>query len=211
MSSPGYPILLNLTDRLVVIIGGGTVAARKARGVLRGGAERVRMVAPVFCDAIPDGVERVSEPYRVEHLHGASIVFAATDRPEVNATVVRDARRNNMLVHRADADDADPGDFTTPARWNDGALTVSVSAGSAALAGRIRDELRVSLDPRWARLADAMRTLRPAIRKSIPDPSRRREALCALATPEALERFDQAGVDRLRSWLSERYPELRGI
>ena len=45
-----YPILLDLAGELVVIVGGGTVAARKTGGLLAAGAT-VRAVAPQFaCD-----------------------------------------------------------------------------------------------------------------------------------------------------------------
>ena len=43
-----YPLLLDVTDRPVVIIGGGGVASRKAEGLLEAGATRIRMVAPSF-------------------------------------------------------------------------------------------------------------------------------------------------------------------
>ena len=41
-----YPLMLDVTDRLVVVVGGGAVAARKVAGLLAAGARRVRVVAP---------------------------------------------------------------------------------------------------------------------------------------------------------------------
>jgi siroheme synthase-like protein len=43
----GYPMFLNLAGRRAVVIGGGTVAARKAQGLLSAGA-RVILVAEDF-------------------------------------------------------------------------------------------------------------------------------------------------------------------
>src|SRR5438045_1553911 len=82
-----YPILLDVTDRLVVIIGGGEVAVRKLNGLLAAGATRVRMVANSFSQSVPDHVERLQERYRAEHLRGAGLAFAATDDSEVNDAV----------------------------------------------------------------------------------------------------------------------------
>src|SRR5690242_5848317 len=107
--------MLDVTDRLVVIVGGGPVAARKAAGVLEAGATRVRCVAPAFDPAVPESVERVEETYEPRHLDGAGLVFAATDLPAVNDAVVRDARARGVLATRADSDEEDPGDFTVPA------------------------------------------------------------------------------------------------
>src|SRR3954454_1471168 len=150
LSRHSYPILLDLTDRLVVIVGGGAVAVRKAAGVLDAGATRVRCVSPTFHPDLPAAVERVPEAYRPEHIESAGLVFAATDSAEVNDAVVRDASTRGIWVNRADADDGQPGDFTVPARLREGPVTVTVSAGgSPALAAAIRDGVAARWDPRW--------------------------------------------------------------
>ena len=128
MSRHAYPLLLDVTDRLVVIIGGGVVASRKARGVLEAGATRVRMVAPSFADEVPEAVERVASRYEPAHLDGAGLVFAATDCAEVNDEVVRDARVRGLLVCRANSDDDLPGDFVTPAKLTRGPVTIAVDS-----------------------------------------------------------------------------------
>jgi precorrin-2 dehydrogenase/sirohydrochlorin ferrochelatase len=204
-----YPMMLDVADRLVVIVGGGSVAARKAAGLIECGATRVRCVAPGFAAGLPDTVERVVGRYDASHLEGAGLVFAATDDSAVNAAVVRDARARGVLVNRADADDAERGDFVTPARLTESAVTVTVSAGSPALAALIRDGIREHWDDRWSEMADAMRVLRPLILRQTELPeSRRREIFRDLATPDALDVLAFGGVDALRAWLAARHPEL---
>src|SRR5688500_6322724 len=82
-----YPLMLDVTHGLGGIVGGGAVAARKARGLLDAGASRVRCVAPEIDAQLPAPVERVTERYEPRHLDGAGLVFAATDSAEVNAAV----------------------------------------------------------------------------------------------------------------------------
>lgn len=201
--------MLDVSDRLIVIIGGGAVAARKARGVVKAGAKRVRMVAPNFEAAPPAIVQRVQEVYEPKHLEGAGLVFAATDRPEVNENVVRDARARGVLAARADSDEAEPGDFSTPAHFREGPVIVSVSAGSAALAASIRDDLAERFDPRWSVMADLMQTLRPLVLKTVPaSADRRAKIFRALAGDEAIARADQ-GLPGVLAWLAERYPEFK--
>jgi siroheme synthase-like protein len=207
-----YPLMLDIADRLVVIVGGGAVAARKAKGLLDCGATRVRCVSPAFGAGIPDGVERIEGRYGPRHLDGAALAFAATDDPAVNAAVVRDGRARGVLVNRADAvDDGEPGDFATPARWTDGAVSVTVSAGgSPALAALIRDGVKANWDPRWTRMAEAMQTLRPIITgpANLP-PGRRKQIFHALASEESLAVIAEGGVERLHGWLLDRFPELK--
>jgi siroheme synthase-like protein len=202
--------LLDVSDCLAVVVGGGAVGARKATGLIDAGARRVRVVSPAFHPDMPAGVERVAGRYQTEHLHGARLVFAATDSADVNGAVVADARRLGIWVNRADADDDLAGDFTLPANLRDGPVLIAVSAGgSPALAATIRDELRGKMDRRWAQLADAMQTLRPRIRAARQlDPVRRRTLLRELASAEALAAVSAGGADGLWRWAAERYPEL---
>ena len=200
-------MMLDVSCRLIVIVGGGAVAARKARGLLEAGATRIHCVAPSFCDEMPAGIECISEPYRPAHLDEAGLVFAATNRPDVNQTVVRDAHARGVLVNRADMDDEEPGDFSTPAKLQRGAVSVSVSAASPALAALVRDGIGARFDPRWERMAEAMRDLRPSIRSAVSDIQRRRQMFRELASEEALSILDLGGIDGLRQWLSNRHPE----
>ena len=203
-----YPIMLDVTDRLVVIVGGGAVAVRKAAGVLEAGATRVRCVSPVFDPAIPPEVERIGETYEPRHLDGAGLVFAATDLPAVNDAVVRDARARGLLVTRADADDEEPADFTVPARLRRGGVTVAVSAGgSPALAAAVRDGLAARWDDRWTRMADVLAMVRPRLMSKV-DPTLRRAVLRELATDEALDVLASRDVPGLLEWLVNKHPTL---
>ena len=205
-----YPLMLDVTDRLCVIIGGGGVAVRKAKGLLAAGATRVRVVAASVREDMPEAVERIIGVYEPRHLDGAGLVFAATDVSEVNDAVVSDARRLGLLVNRADVDEDMPGNFVTPAQLNRGPVTLTVSTtGAPALAAMIRDALAQNFDPQWREMALAMQTLRPRIRDhaNLP-PDRRRAAFRDLATPEAIAFLAAGGTDALWRWLKSRYPEL---
>ena len=200
-----YPILLDLTDRRVVIVGGGAVAARKAASLLAAGAGRVCVVAPGFASDFPAGVERVERRYDSADLDGADLVFAATDSSEVNDAVVRDARARRVWVNHAGEGSA--GDFVTPARFDRGPVTVTVSAGSAALAVLVRDGLAERFDPAWGAMAEAMVELRPVLRDRLDEPTRR-AMFRDLATDEACRVLGERGMDRLKEWLRERHPNL---
>ena len=206
-----YPVMLDLSRRKVVIVGGGAVAARKARGLLDAGAGHVCCVAPEFCDEVPPQVQRITETYRSAHLDGASLVFAATDQAVVNDVVARDAHARNLLVNRADSDEEEPGDFSTPAALRRGKIIVTIAAGSPALSRFIRDRVGERFDPVWQQMADAMRRLRPSIRQSTVAIAKRRQIFRDLASEAALEMMERGGFDALRGWLLERHPELRNI
>jgi precorrin-2 dehydrogenase/sirohydrochlorin ferrochelatase len=199
--------MLDVTGRLVVIIGGGAVAVRKVKGLLEAGATRVRVVSPTFHAEMPANMERVTATYEASHLDGAQLVFAATDSSVVNEQVARDARARGLWVNRSD--EAEQGDFSTPAKLIDGEVTVTVSAGSAALAAAIRDDLAAKLDRRHVKLADAMKTLRPAVRSSEADPQKRAAIFRELVSESALKALESDGMGGLHDWIRARHPALR--
>jgi siroheme synthase-like protein len=201
--------MLDVTERLVVIVGGGAVAVRKVNGLLEAGATRIRVVSPAFHDDLPDavGVQRVYGTYAPGHLDGAALVFAVTHLPNVNQRVAEDARARGIWVNRGD--DADQGDFATPARHIDGDVILTVSAGSAALSAAIRDDLAGKLDRRYVRLADAMKTLRPAVRSSVAEEPARVAIFRDLASPEAMGVIETGDLEGLTRWLCLRHPSMK--
>ena len=193
-----------------MIVGGGTVAAHKAKGLLEGGAGRVRCVAPEFVPVMPPEVERITATFEPSHLDGAALVFAATKSPEVNSDVVKAARERKIPVSRTDAED-DHGDFIVPANWRAGQIVVSVSTGSPTLSRSLRDEIQSSCKSikQYQQMAELLARLRPWVLGSSLDPAQRVNALFDLATKPALDVVKQSGGEGLYRWLVEKYPELK--
>jgi precorrin-2 dehydrogenase / sirohydrochlorin ferrochelatase len=201
-----YPLMLDVTSRLVVIIGGGAVAVRKVKGLLEASATRVRVVSPTFHAEMPADVERITATYQPSQLDGAHLVFAATDSPATNEQIARDARARGIWVNRSD--EGDEGDFANPAVARRGSVTVAVSTGSAALSAALRNDLADKLDARHVYLAEEMKTLRLAVRSSVVDSQRRAMILRDLTSERAL-RAVSTGLGSLRDWIQSRYPDLK--
>src|SRR4051794_12355084 len=109
--APVYPLFLNLADQWVLIVGGGSVAFRKARGLRECGA-RVAVVSPVFSERFAEiKILRIQAKYAGKHMKAAPwrLVFAATDVKRVNAQVRKDAARAGIFCSRAD--DPEESDF----------------------------------------------------------------------------------------------------
>jgi siroheme synthase-like protein len=212
---PGdYPVFLDLSERLAVVVGGGAVAGRKIRGLLEAGAGRVRVVAPEIDPTLPLTLERVAEPYRAEHLQGAGLVFAATNDPAINEAVSRDARQLGIWVNRVDRGEGGPkeqqsgGDFLTPAVLRRGPIRVAVSAGAPALSARIRDRIGEWIDPEWVALAAAMKELRPVILDAPVSSAERAAVFADLLSPEVLAIAGEEGTAGVRQWIAQRHPKL---
>lgn len=166
MSDEIYPLGLKVTGRLVVVVGGGPVAARRVRSLIDAGA-RVRVVAPHAVlgeqglpvmsetlepagDPLPGTVEWVRRDYRSGDLDGAWLVHTATGSATIDRQVSDDAERARIFCVTA-------GDATVGSAWvpavarttltDDAEVTVSVTAGRDPRRARaIRDAVAAQLD-----------------------------------------------------------------
>lgn len=160
------PIAVHAEDAIVVVVGGGQVATRKAVAFLLAGA-RVRVIAPAISGELREKAEASdrlrleTRAYRTGDLDGAMLVVAATDDARVNERVVSDARAGAKLVNRADV----PGDgsFSTMAVHRAGELTVGVVAGVPTAASRVRDAIARQFDQRYADALAFLVTARAAM------------------------------------------------
>lgn len=175
------PITLYLDGRLALIVGGGTVAARKAAALAEAGA-RLRIVAPAF-DArlaqMPD-VEFVARAYDARDLDGAALAIAATGDSAVNAAVVADARERGILA--ADASEPERGDFAMPAVTRIGNVSVAIETGGAApsLGKRLAGDVRELLGEHVGAAAQTLHRMRTYVKTVLPQ-ERRADVLRALA------------------------------
>jgi precorrin-2 dehydrogenase/sirohydrochlorin ferrochelatase len=162
---PHYPLFLNLVDRPVLMVGGGTVALRKVKALLECGA-RVRVVAkralPDLCDLASAGrIELEERPYQraqaatdtetalPSDCTGACLVFCATDDEALNRHVFADARAAGAFCNVVDV----PAlcDFYVPSQFNRGKLQIAISTGGASptVAKEVRQDLEAHYDQSW--------------------------------------------------------------
>jgi|CXWK01.1.fsa_nt_gi siroheme synthase-like protein len=168
MSDPiddGYAVVLRLRGRRVVVVGGGTIALRKVRGLLDAGAA-VTVVAPLILDELRDldSVALKERPYRSSDCDNAWLVVVATDDPAIQRTVTRDAGRRRIFVNSVD--EPDLCSFILPAIARHGPVIVAVSTQgrSPSLAARLRDRLASALPDGLELLAESLASTRRQIR-----------------------------------------------
>ena len=103
------PVCLQLRGAPVVLVGGGTVATRKARLLLRAGAS-LTVVSPEIAPELEallaeHGGTWQQSTYRETDLHGKVLVIAATPVRAVNEQVHGDATALNLPVNVVDSPD----------------------------------------------------------------------------------------------------------
>jgi uroporphyrin-III C-methyltransferase/precorrin-2 dehydrogenase/sirohydrochlorin ferrochelatase len=141
----GFPLLLDLTGRRALVVGGGTVATRRVRALREAGAD-VRVVAPsVSAELAALGITCERRGFTDDDLDGAWLAFACTDDTEVNAAVAAGAAQRRIFCVRADA--ATGGTARVPAVLRRDGMIVTISGGDDPVrATALRDSISVALD-----------------------------------------------------------------
>lgn len=168
------PLFHSLKGRIVLLVGGGEVALRKARLLADAGA-RLRVVAP----RIDAGLQAIAEQplprgYGEEDLQDAVLVIAATDDAALNARVSQDCQARGVPVNVVDS----PALCTVifPAIVDRSPLLVAVSSGGQApvLARLLRARIETWLPAAYGQLASLARKFRARVKAALPDVRQRR-------------------------------------
>ena len=178
-----YPVMLDLSSRHCLVVGGGAVAERKVEGLVEAGA-RITVVSPSLTHpllrlATDAQLRWRPREYVTGDAEGFVLVMVATDDVSVNAAVAAECRERGILINCAD----DPArcNFILPSVLKRGALTVTVSTGGASptMARLVREELEALLPGDVAALTDVMAEVRRTLREGgiSVDAERWRQAL----------------------------------
>ena len=153
------------------MVGAGSVATRKAQGLLEGGAQ-VTTVAPETSEAMDDLLAHDTTDrlrlerrvYRSGEVVGYDFVVAATGDEATDRQVTQEAIEAGVLVNGAPA--ASIRSVHLPALHRQGLVTISVSTGgrSPGLARWLRTRIAGTTDPRLAVLATLLAGAREAVR-----------------------------------------------
>lgn len=143
------------------------LAARAAVGVV---APRVSSRVEWLAAASSD-ITLARREFRPADLNGASVVIAATNDREMNASVATAARERHILANVVD----DPAhcDFIFPAIVDRGPVQIAISTGgrSPALARHLRERLESIIGPEYAEVAELLAEVRAKLRAANLRPS----------------------------------------
>ena len=122
------PISLNITDKKILLIGGGRIASHKI-GFLEQFTRNISLVAIDVIDSIKaKGYAYQEKPYEKSDLEGAFLVYACTNITELNLRVKADAESLGILTNVVD--NPKHCDFVSPAIFKHNHITVAVGSNA---------------------------------------------------------------------------------
>lgn len=126
-----YPIMMDIFQKKVLIVGGGKVSFRKAQKVLEFGGN-LTILSPEIIDdfkilqeTYKERLNLIYDKYDKRYIEGCFLVIGATSLRIVNSQIAKDCKNQNILVNLVDS--KEESDFITPSVINNDNLTISIS------------------------------------------------------------------------------------
>ncbi|MFN3479390.1 MAG: bifunctional precorrin-2 dehydrogenase/sirohydrochlorin ferrochelatase [Thermodesulfovibrionales bacterium] len=192
-----YPIYLDLKGKKCIIVGGGRVAERKCRCLIKNGAD-VTVISPTITKRLEDykskgRIRHLPRLYRRGDIESAFLAIAATDSQEINERVYTEATDKNILLNVVD--NPDFCNFIVPSVFERGDLkiAISTSGSSPAIAKRIRKELEALYNREFSKYLNFLKRIRGQIKDKVKNREEREAIFNHLSSPEILRILREKG------------------
>ena len=217
------PLLHDFEGQTVLVFGGGSVGARKARRFAR--EAHVVVVSPTFAGSDDEaGAERFGgadliraspDPAAVGDWFDRTtpaLAVAATDSEAMNERVETVARERGVLVNRTDQHGhRDPGSVVVPATVRDDPVVAAVATGgtSPALSRYLRQRIEAEIADAGA-MADLTGNLREQLQAEGVDQDRRRAAIRAVVRSEKVWKALDSGATNAQQVAADVISDVTG-
>ncbi|MCM8800857.1 MAG: bifunctional precorrin-2 dehydrogenase/sirohydrochlorin ferrochelatase [Candidatus Omnitrophica bacterium] len=176
-----YPVFLDLVGRRCIVVGGGKVAERKVRTLIKAGA-CVLVISPDLTKGLIKlkREKRISyrkDFYQKKLIKKAFLVIAATDNKKINSRISYDCNSLRIPVNVVDSPEL--SSFICPAVLSKGDLTFAISSSGFApsLSKKIKIDLRRSIIPKYSKFLSKIKYFRKDLKLNCPDNKLRRRLL----------------------------------
>ncbi len=173
-----FPVFLILEKRPCLVVGGGVIAARKTRQLLKAGA-KVTIVAIELDESLLElkqtqQIIHLEKKYDESCLNGMTLAIASTNDETLNLTIAEQAKSRNIPVNVVDNPGA--GTFIMPSVVDREPVMIAISTGGASpvLARLLRARLETMIPSSYGKLAGLISRFRDQVKKQFPKIRERR-------------------------------------
>jgi len=172
------PIFIQIKNRPCLVVGGGSIAARKV-ALFRKAQANVTIVSPELCDELlklkDEGlIQHINRKFEDSDLDKCVAVIAATNQRTINEKVSELAHNLRLPVNVVD--NPDLCSFIMPSIIDRSPVVIAISTGgsSPVLARLIRTKLEGSIPAAYGRLAKLVEGFRDKVKSRFPNVESRR-------------------------------------
>jgi precorrin-2 dehydrogenase / sirohydrochlorin ferrochelatase len=179
-----YPLFLDISGKSCIVTGGGKIAERKVLMLLKFNAD-VRVISPKITAALSKlsesgKIEVIEREYKDGDLDRASLVFAATNKKEINERIKKEAAVKGIPVNVVD----DPVlcDFIVPSIVRKGPIVIAVSTSGVlpSLSKKLKKEISGYITEDYIKYARIIGKFRKLLIEIVRDKKKRAEIMAEI-------------------------------
>ena len=170
-----FPLYIELNNKPCLIVGGGSVAARKA-GVLLSFGAKVTVVSHSFCEELEGlPVNKIQGDFTFECLAGRELVVAATSDTVLNHEIATWCKERGVYVNSATS--KMDSTFLFPAVVQKEGITIGITSEgkSPAVTRQIRKQIERCIPDRLEERLEELERIRELVKEQVPDQLVRKE------------------------------------
>jgi uroporphyrin-III C-methyltransferase/precorrin-2 dehydrogenase/sirohydrochlorin ferrochelatase len=173
-----FPVFINLKEKPVTVIGGGDIALRKVKLLIKAGP-KITVISRVLCKELKELLMKhnqrmIIKSFQESDLKNPILIIAATNSPKTNKRISTYAQQNNILINVVDQPKLCT--FTMGSIVERDSLVISISSGGKApvLVRNIREKIETLIPQSYAELVNFSGNLRSIVKKNIQSGMKRR-------------------------------------
>jgi len=186
-----YPLFLDISGKSCIVIGGGKIAERKVAMLLKFNAQ-VKVISPKINGALSKLLKSgkiavIEREYKDGDLDGASLVFAATNKKDINVRIKKEAAMKGILVNVVD----DPVlcDFIVPSIVKKGPIVIAISTSGVlpSLSKKLRKEISEYITEDYIKYVNIVGYFRKYLINNVKNKRKRAEIMAEISNTDMKE------------------------
>ena len=173
-----FPVFINLKEKPVTVIGGGEIALRKVKLLVKA-EPKITVISRVVCKDLKELLKKYNHKVIIKSFQEADLktpilIIAATNSATINKRISTYAQQKNILINVVDQPKLCT--FTMGSIVERDSLVISISSGGKApvLVRNIREKIETLIPQSYAELVNFSGNLRSIVKKNIQSGMKRR-------------------------------------
>jgi len=173
-----FPIFLNIKNKPITVIGGGDIALRKVKLLIKV-KPKITLISKVICKELKEILVEhnhkiIKKSFQEKDLENPILIVAATNNTKLNKKISIIAQQKNILINVVDQPELCT--FTMGSIIERDSLVISISSGGKApvLVRSIREKIEILIPQSYSELVKFAGNLRSIVKKKIQSGVKRR-------------------------------------
>ena len=173
-----FPIFLNLKKKSVLVVGGGDIALRKIKLLIKV-KPKIKIIAKQFCEELEglaesNSIELIKKSFAESDIENPTIIIAATNSIKLNKSISLMAKKKHILINVVDQPNLCT--FTMGSIVERDSLVIAISSAGKApvLVRNLREKIEILVPQGYSKLVKYAGDLREMVKEKIKLINRRR-------------------------------------